>query len=144
MFLVLRNFRQAICYAKTEQVKGFLCGEDNYSFVFQLSFEKEGVDYSHKVFNEGATITTIIGSKGDEFGERTSKKFFNGRRRYWHGIQHRIANLIPKMIALFALEFLTGEFGSANWNLLGSKGTGDFISLTETARLAFPNLLALA
>ena len=110
---------------------------------FRLSFEEERVDCSHKDFGEGATITTIIGSKGDELGERTSKKFFNGRRRYRHGIQHRITNLIPKTIALFALKFLMGEFGGANWNLLGSKGTGEFVSLTETATLAFPNLLVL-
>ncbi len=102
------------------------------------------MDYSHKDFSEGATITTIIGSKGDDFGKRTSKKFFDSRRRYRHGIQHRITNLIPKTIALFALKFLTGEFGGANWNLLGSKGTGNFVGLTDMARLAFPNLLALA
>ncbi len=101
------------------------------------------MDCSHKDFSEGATITTIIGSKGDEFGERTSKKFFNGRRHYRHGIQHRITNLIPTTIALFAIEFLTGEFGGLNWNLLGSKGTGECVGLMEAARLAFPHLLAL-
>ncbi len=33
-----------------------------------------------------------------------------------------------------------GEFGGMNWNLLGSKGKGEFVGLTETARLAFPDL----
>ncbi len=61
-----------------------------------------------------------------------------------HGIQHRITNLIPKTIALFALKFLTGKFGGANWNLLGSKGKGDIIGSTEMVRLAFPNLIVLS
>ncbi len=78
------------------------------------------MDGSHKDFCEGATITTIISSKGDEFGERTCKKVSNGTRCYMHGIQNRIANLIPKIIALFALEFFTMEFCSANWNLESS------------------------
>ncbi len=85
------------------------------------------MDCGHKDFSEGATITTIIGSKGDVFGEGANKKFFNGRGRYRHGIQHRITNLIPKTIALFALEFLTGEIGSANRNPFGYKDTGDFV-----------------
>ncbi len=110
-----------------------------------LALTKKGwtEDKSHKDFSEGATITTIIGSKGDEFGERTSKKFFSGRRCHRHGIQHRITNLIPKTIALFTLEFLAGDWWHEFWNLLRSKGTGDFVGLTGTARLAFPNLLAL-
>ncbi len=102
------------------------------------------MDFSHKDFSEGATITTNLGSsKGDESEERTSKKFFNGRRCYRHGIQNRITNLIPKTITLFAFEFPMEEFGSSNWNLLLSKGTGDFVVLTNTARLVFPFLLAL-
>ncbi len=48
------------------------------------------------------------------------------------------------MIALFMLEFLMEEFGDMNWNLLGSKGAGDFVGSMEMARLAFPNLLAFA
>ncbi len=48
------------------------------------------------------------------------------------------------MIAFFALEFLMGEFGGANWDLLWPKGTGDFVGLMEKTGLVFPNLLALA
>ncbi len=87
------------------------------------------MDNIHKDFGERATIITTICIKGDEFGERTSKKFFIGRRHYRHDNQHRITNLIPKLIALFALEFLMGEFASVNWNLLRSKGTGTFVGL---------------
>ncbi len=89
---------------------------------------------SFKDFSERDSVSAIIGCKGDEFGERTSKKFFNGRRCYRHGIQHRVTNLIPMTIALLALKFLMGEFGGANWNLLGSKGVGDSVGSMETTR----------
>ncbi len=61
--------------------------------------------------------------------ERGLGRIFNGRRHYRHDIQHRITNLIPKTILLFTLEFLKGEFGNMNWNLLGYKVTSDFFDL---------------
>ncbi len=61
-----------------------------------------------------------------------------------HGIQNRITNLIPMIIALFALEFLTEESGSVYRYFLRSKRTGNFVSSAWTNGLLFSNLLALA
>ncbi len=95
---------------------------------FRLSFKKERMDCSHKYLSERATVSTVIGIKGDEFGEGTCKKVFNGRRCYRQGIQNRITNLIQKIIVLFALKFLMEEPGHANRYLFRSKGTCNFVS----------------
>ncbi len=51
-----------------------------------------------------------------------------------YSIESPISFQRPKTIVLFTLEFLMGEFGSTNWNLLVYKGTGEFVGLTEMAR----------
>ncbi len=70
---------------------------------FRLSLQEDGADSSHKDFSERATISAIVGSKGDEFGGRTCKRVFNGTRHWRHGIQNRITNFISKMVVLFAI-----------------------------------------
>ncbi len=47
---------------------------------FRISFQDEGVDISQKNFSERAAVSTIVGSKGGEFGEGTCKEVFKGRR----------------------------------------------------------------
>ncbi len=52
----------------------------NIFACFKLSFQEEEVDYSHNDLNERDTVSANDGSKGDQFGARTCKKDFNGRR----------------------------------------------------------------